>query len=77
MGRAREKSRAFLFTRYSGLFQYRYAMIVHKRDGYYVLSEKGRNLGGPYRTRFLAERRLEQIEYFKRKRETIEKIRSL
>lgn len=52
-------------------------MIVHKRDGYYVLSETRRNLGGPYRTKFLAERRIEQIEYFKRKRDAIQKIRSL
>lgn len=52
-------------------------MIVHKKDGYYVLSEQGRNLGGPYRTRFLAERRLEQVEYFARKREAVERIRAL
>lgn len=42
-------------------------MIV-KRDGkYYVVSEKGKNLGGPYDSREKAEERLDQIEYFKHK----------
>lgn len=50
-------------------------MIVKKKDGYYVLSEKKhkatdgkmkhRNLGGPYATRGEAVKRLEQVEYFK------------
>ena len=41
-------------------------MIVKKKDGYYVLSEKTkRNLGGPYKTRAEAEKRLQQVEYFK------------
>ncbi len=41
-------------------------MIVKKKDGYYVLSEKTkRNLGGPYKTREEAEKRLRQVEFFK------------
>ena len=42
-------------------------MIRKKSDGWYVLSEKGRNLGGPYNTRKGAERRLTEIEFFKHK----------
>ncbi len=42
-------------------------MIVKRKDGYYVLSEKTRkNLGGPYKTRKEATKRLQQVEYFKR-----------
>jgi hypothetical protein len=41
-------------------------MIVKKKTGYYVLSEKTkRNLGGPYKTREEAVKRLRQVEYFK------------
>ncbi len=41
-------------------------MIVKRQDGYYVLSETTkRNLGGPYKTRAEAERRLREVEYFK------------
>lgn len=41
-------------------------MIIKRKDGYYVLSEKTkRNLGGPYQTRGEAEKRLRQVEYFK------------
>jgi len=41
-------------------------MIVKKKDGYYVLSEKTkRNLGGPYKTREEAQKRLRQVEFFK------------
>lgn len=43
-------------------------MIVKKKDGYHVVSEKGKNLGGPYRTRGQAEKRLSQVEYFKHKK---------
>ena len=36
--------------------------------GYKVLSEKtGKNLGGPYRSKDLAAKRLRQVEYFKNK----------
>ncbi len=41
-------------------------MIVKKKDGYYVISEKTKkNLGGPYKTREEAEKRLRQVEFFK------------
>jgi len=42
-------------------------MIVKRKAGYYVLSEKTRrNLGGPYKTKKEAKKRLQQVEYFKR-----------
>jgi hypothetical protein len=41
-------------------------MIRKVGDGYKVLSSKGKNLGGPYKTRSAAEKRLRQVEYFKR-----------
>jgi hypothetical protein len=41
-------------------------MIEKREDGYYVVSEKAeKNLGGPYKTRAEAEKRLRQVEYFK------------
>ena len=43
------------------------AMIVKKKDGYYVKSKEGKNLGGPYTSRLGASRRLRQVEYFKHK----------
>lgn len=44
-------------------------MIVKKKDGYYVISETTkRNLGGPYRTREAALKRLRQVEFFKHKK---------
>jgi RadC-like JAB domain len=39
--------------------------IVRRRDGWYVLSRKGRNMGGPYWHRGYAVKRQEQVEYFK------------
>ena len=42
-------------------------MIVHKKDGWHVVSEDGKNLGGPYRTHKEARKRLQQVEYFKHK----------
>jgi len=42
------------------------AMIKKVSDGYKVVSEKtGKNLGGPYKTKKEAEKRLRQVEYFK------------
>ncbi len=42
-------------------------MIVKKKDGYYVLSKKTkRNLGGPYKKREEALKRLREIEFWKR-----------
>jgi len=43
-------------------------MIVKRKSGYYVVSESGKNLGGPYVSREAAEKRLRQVEYFKRKK---------
>lgn len=40
-------------------------MIVHKKDGFHVVSEKGKNLGGPYSSKEKAEERLRQVEHFK------------
>lgn len=40
-------------------------MIVKRKKGYFVLSEKNRNLGGPYRTKEGAKERLRIVEAFK------------
>jgi hypothetical protein len=40
-------------------------MIRKVKSGYKVMSEKGKNLGGPYKTREEAAKRLRQVEYFK------------
>ncbi len=41
-------------------------IITKKKDGWYLLSEKtGKNLGGPYKTRKEALKRLREIEFFK------------
>jgi hypothetical protein len=41
-------------------------MIIKVKGGYEVVSETtGRNLGGPYKTRAEALKRLRQVEYFK------------
>jgi hypothetical protein len=41
-------------------------MIIKRKDGYHVISEKTRkNLGGPYKTRDEAVKRLRQVEFFK------------
>ena len=43
-------------------------MIVRVRGGYQVLSSKGRNMGGPYKTPEEAQRRLRQAEFFKHRK---------
>lgn len=40
-------------------------MIVKEKDGYHVKSESGKSLGGPYKTKEEAQKRLNQVEYFK------------
>ena len=40
-------------------------MIVKKKDGYYVMSEEGKSLGGPYHNEEQAKHRLNQVEMFK------------
>ena len=42
-------------------------MIRKSGSGYKVISEKGKNLGGPYKTKEEAEKRLREVEYFKHK----------
>ena len=41
-------------------------MVVKRKDGFHVLSEQGKNLGGPYKTKEEAQKRLAQVEMFKR-----------
>lgn len=43
-------------------------MIKKVKGGYQVLSTKGKNLGGPYKTLEEAKTRLRQIEFFKYKK---------
>jgi hypothetical protein len=44
-------------------------MIKKVKGGYKVLSEKTKkNLGGPYKTKAEAEKRLRQVEFFKHKK---------
>ena len=40
-------------------------MIVRTKGGYKVKSESGKNLGGPYRSRAQAQKRLRQVHAFK------------
>lgn len=44
---------------------YRKDTIEKEKGGYKVKSEKGKNLGGPYKSKSQAEERLRQVEYFK------------
>jgi hypothetical protein len=47
----------------------RWAMIKKVAGGYKVLSENGKkNLGGPYKTKKEAEKRLRQVEFFKHRK---------
>lgn len=44
-------------------------MIKKVKGGYKVLSEDGKkNLGGPYKSKAQAEKRLRQVEFFKHKK---------
>ena len=47
--------------------KYGLIVIVKKKNGYFVLSKKGKNLGGPYPSRIKALKRLKQVEFFKNK----------
>ena len=42
-------------------------MVKKTSSGYKVVSEKGKNLGGPYKSKSEAEKRLRKVEYFKHK----------
>jgi len=44
-------------------------MIVKTKSGYQVLSSKGRNMGGPYKTLEEAKKRLRQVEFFKHRKD--------
>jgi hypothetical protein len=41
-------------------------LIKKVSGGYKVVSKKGKNLGGPYKTKAEAQKRLRQVEFFKR-----------
>jgi hypothetical protein len=43
-------------------------MIEKVASGYKVVSSKGKNLGGPYKTKKQALKRLRQVEFFKRQK---------
>lgn len=43
-------------------------MIVKTSKGYVVKSESGKNLSRPYATKQQAQKRLNQVHYFKNKR---------
>jgi hypothetical protein len=44
-------------------------MIKKVKGGYQVVSEKsGKNLGGPYKTKEEASKRLRQVEFFKHRK---------
>jgi len=43
-------------------------MIKKVSGGYKVVSEKGKNLGGPYKTKAEAQKRLRQVEFFKHRK---------
>ena len=44
-------------------------MIKKVKEGYKVLSEKtGKNLGGPYKSKAEAKKRLRQVEFFKHRK---------
>jgi len=43
-------------------------MIRKVKGGYQVVSEKGKSLGGPYKTEAAAKKRLQQVENYKHKK---------
>ena len=43
-------------------------MIRKMKGGFQVLSHRGRNLGGPYKTLGEAKKRLRQVEFFKHRK---------
>jgi hypothetical protein len=49
-------------------------MIKKLRNGYRVVSSKGKNLGGPYKTLEEAKKRLRQVEVFKRRGATATRV---
>lgn len=47
-------------------------MIVKRKGGYHVLSESGKNLGGPYSSKSQAVKRLQQVEFFKHSKSVVD-----
>jgi hypothetical protein len=45
------------------------AMIKKVKGGYQVVSSKGKNLGGPYKSLASAKKRLRQVEFFKHRKD--------
>jgi hypothetical protein len=43
-------------------------MIKKVKAGYKVVSEKGKNSGGPYKSKAAAQKRLRQVEFFKHRK---------
>jgi len=43
-------------------------MIRKMKGGFQVLSHRGRNMGGPYKTLEEAKKRLRQVEFFKHRK---------
>lgn len=43
-------------------------MIKKVKGGYKVLSEGRKNLGGPYKSKAAAKKRLRQVEFFKHRK---------
>jgi len=43
-------------------------MIRKVKGGYKVVSHSGKSLGGPYKSKAAAQKRLRQVEYFKHKK---------
>jgi hypothetical protein len=39
--------------------------VVNKEGKFWVESKKGKNLGGPYKSKRKAQKRLQQVEFFK------------
>jgi hypothetical protein len=60
--------RAHMANISGSIFNREVAMIKKAEGGYKVQSEKGKNLGGPYKTKKEAAKRLQLVEYFKHKK---------
>lgn len=45
-------------------------MIRKVKGGWVVVSSAGKSLGGPYKSKVEAKKRLRQVEYFKRAKRT-------
>jgi len=50
-------------------------MIKHEKGKWHVYAESGRHLGGPYDTKEEAEKRLNQVEYFKHRSKYLDSLK--